>query len=98
MVLRARGKIELREDVRDVLLDRALGDDQARRDPRVRATLGHQREDFALSWRQLLEAAVAGDLAEQLRDGLGIERSAALGDPLDGGGEVGGSATRSLGR
>ena len=74
---------ELDEDVRDVLLDRALGDDQRLGDRGVRAALGHQPEHLALARGELVERAVVAR-AEQLGDGLGVERRAALGDAADG--------------
>ena len=51
-------KAELGEDARNVLLDRAQGDEQALRDCLVGAPLGHQPDHLALTGRQLLERVV----------------------------------------
>ena len=78
---------ELHEDVRDVLLDRALGDHQLLGDGRVRAALGHQPEHVALARGELVERAVVA-LAQQLGDRLGVQRGAALGHAPHGVDEV----------
>ena len=54
------GEAELGEDAGDVLLDRALGDDQALGDGGVAAALGHEGEDVEL----------AADLADRPAEGM----------------------------
>src|SRR6185503_1060097 len=78
-----RRQPELAEDVRDVLLDRALGDDEAVGDGVVRAALGHQPDDLSLARRELVEHAALAAAAEQLRDRLRVHRRPALGDAAD---------------
>jgi hypothetical protein len=78
VVVLGRREAELHEDVRDVLLDRALGDHELAGDGQVGATLGHQPEHVALAWDELVERGVVA-LAQQLGDGLGVQGGAALG-------------------
>src|SRR5687768_13698254 len=68
-----RLEAELGEDVRYVLLDGALSDDEALRDPGVRKTLGHQREDLALARGEPV-VRVSPGTGEQLGDHLRVER------------------------
>ena len=49
VVLVGGGQAELGEDVADMLLDGLVADDQLAGDRRVRASLGHQRQHFALT-------------------------------------------------
>src|SRR4029450_7326030 len=58
VIVGALGEPELAEDVRGVLLHRALCDHQAFSDPLVRAALGHQLEHLALARAQLQERVV----------------------------------------
>src|SRR5947208_7557351 len=79
-VVGLRGRqAELHEDVRNVLLDRAVGDHERLRDRAVRAALRHQPEHVALTWRELVERRPRAAAAEQLRDRLWVECGAALG-------------------
>ena len=71
-----------------MLLDRAERDEQPVGDRLVRATLGDQLHHLALARRQLGERVVRGTPADELADDLRVERRAALGDALDGGGEL----------
>ena len=80
MVLGGGREVELGEDRRDVLLDRALGDDELAGDRGVGAALGHQPQHLALARGQRLQRVLAAAAAEQQRDDLGIERRAAAGD------------------
>ena len=80
VVLDRRREVELGEDRGDVLLDRALGDDQRLGDRRVRAALGHQAEHLALARGQRVERILAAAAAEQQRHDLRVERRAAAGD------------------
>ncbi len=65
-----------------MLLDRADREHEGLRDPRVRTALGHEPEHLELARRQPLERPVS-PAREELRDDLGIERGASLGDPAD---------------
>src|SRR3954462_6499457 len=64
-------EIELQEDVADVLVDGAVGDDQLLADGGVAESLGHQREYFPFSWRQPVEWAAA--LHHELADHLWVQ-------------------------
>src|SRR5215213_8908144 len=68
------GRLEpqLLEDAGYVLLDGALGDEQALRDPRVREALRHQSEHVTLARRELV-VRVAPRPRHELRDDLGVE-------------------------
>jgi hypothetical protein len=79
---------QLREDARHVLLDGALGDDEALPDPCVRQSLGHQREDLALAWRELV-VRMASRASEELGD-VRIERRSTAGHPFERAEEVAG--------
>src|SRR5581483_9630646 len=83
VVLRVRAEAELSEDRGDVLLDRALGDDQALCDRVVRQAFRHQLEHLPLARGQLFDRVVAPAAADQLRDDGGVERGTALADALD---------------
>jgi hypothetical protein len=83
------GKAQLLEDARHVLLDPAIGQEDARRDRRVDKTFGHELEQLALAGAQLRDRIVASSATHPLRDNAPIERRAALGHALDGGDEVG---------
>src|SRR3954454_13383413 len=76
--------MELREDARDVLLDRSYRQHELDGDAAIRAALGHQSQDFALARRQLLERSFDPTASEELPDDLRIERCAAPGDAADG--------------
>ena len=90
---------ELAEDVRDVLLDRALGDHQALGDRRVRAALGHQPEHVALARGQLVERAVVPAAAERAgRRPRGPARCRRRRRACTASTNSRGSATRSLSR
>src|SRR5262249_18968166 len=89
VVLRPRD-LQLHEDALDVLLDSALGDEQALRDRAVAAAFSHEGEDFSLSVTQVVDRIVAGAAtADELRDDGRIEDGASVADPLDGVGELG---------
>src|SRR3954451_13889399 len=75
--------MELREDARDVLLDRSYCQHQLGGDAAVRPALGHQRQDLALAWGQLFECPFDPTASEELPDDLRIERGAAVGDAAD---------------
>ncbi len=83
VVALGRRQPELREDRADVLLDRALGDDDPRGDRRVRAPLGHQGEHLALARAQVVERVAAAGPRDELADDLGVDRGAAGRDPVD---------------
>ena len=83
-------QVELAEDRRHVLLDRALADARARLAiARVGAALGHQLHHVHLARGERGQRVVGAGGHEQLRDRLGVERRAALGHAPDGGDEVG---------
>src|SRR5512132_1260898 len=81
------GEAELAEDAGDVLLDRALGDDQALGDGGVAAALGHEGEDVQLAGAEGGQGVGAAAAAQQLGDHLGGDGAAAA--PADGGQELG---------
>src|SRR5215213_10827873 len=83
-----RGEAELGEDARDVLLDGAVGDDQALGDGGVAAALGHEGEDVELAGAEGGQGVGAAAAAEELGDDLGVDGRAALADPADGGQEL----------
>src|SRR5215211_4185483 len=82
------GEAELAEEAGDVLLDRALGDDQALGDGGIAAALGHQGEDVELAGAERGQRVGAAAAAEELGDDLGVDGGAALADPVDGGQEL----------
>src|SRR3954452_10744989 len=59
VIVIGRGQVELAEDARDVLLDRAGRDDHGPGDGGVGPPLGHQLEDLPLARRQLRQRRVA---------------------------------------
>src|SRR5690349_21299226 len=69
-------EVELREDVADVLLDRAVTDHEFLCDRRVGAPFRHEAENFALAWRQTIERVALARTREELRHYFGIERGA----------------------
>src|SRR3954451_23158063 len=75
--------MELREDARDVLLDRSYCQYQLGGDAAVRPALGHQRQDLALPWGGLFECPFDPTASEELPDDLRIERGAAVGHAAD---------------
>jgi hypothetical protein len=79
------GDRELGEDRADVLLDRALAEDERLCDPRVRPPLRHQPEHLELPRGEDAERPTPGD---ELSHDLGVERGAALGDAAYGVEEV----------
>ena len=85
VVIVAGRQVELGEDVRHVLLDRARRDHHLARDRGVGPALGDQLEHLALARRECVELAVLGPVARRrsARDDLAIERGAAGRDPLD---------------
>ncbi len=84
MILGRRGEVELEEDARDVLLDRAWRDEEPVGDRLVRAALGHELEHLALARRQERERVVPAASAEELGDDGGVERGAPLRDAPHG--------------
>ena len=89
---------QLLEDVRDVLFDRALGDEDAPRDRDVREPFGHQFEHLSFARAQLCEWVVTAAAADELGDDARVERGAAVGDPAHGAANSPMSETRSLSR
>src|SRR6185436_5633490 len=79
------GDRELGEDRADVLLDRALAEDERLCDPRVRPPLRHQPEYVERPRGEDAERPTPGD---ELSHDLGVERGAALGDAAHGVEEV----------
>src|SRR5262245_60960022 len=67
VILGRRREVELAEDARHVLLDGALGDDEALCDRLVRASFRHQLEHLALARRQRLDGIVPAPPAHELR-------------------------------
>ena len=88
MVVRCGRQLELREDVGDVCLDGLRGKEEPIADRLVRASFGHEREDFALPFRQVVERDSCPAASHELRDDLRIDHGAAPSDPPDGVGEV----------
>src|SRR3954454_7607624 len=74
MVGRRLRQVQLRQDALNVLLDGADRQYQRLRDPRVRATLRHQAEHFALARRQALNRVVAAATREQRGYDVRVER------------------------
>ena len=93
VVVVGRGQVELGEDVRDVLLDRARRDDEGAGDRGVGLALRHQPEHLVLARGERGErpvVAVAARLHE-LGDDLAVERGPAGRDPaqrVEEGGDV----------
>src|SRR6516225_3475381 len=81
-------QVQLGEDRRGVLGDRALGDDQTGGDRRVGAAFGHQPKDLALARAQPGQRPFGGVAGQQARDDLGVHGCAPVGDPLDRVGEL----------
>jgi hypothetical protein len=75
---------EFLEDIPDVLLDRGLTDDERFRDALVGLTLGHHRQHLPLAWTELVQWSAAASAPEHPSDDHGVERGAAVCDPLDG--------------
>ena len=65
IVRRRRGKAQLADDVTDVSLDRVRCDKQPLGNATVGEALGHQREDFALAPRELIEWVVGPAAIEE---------------------------------
>src|SRR5207344_29809 len=70
-------QLELGEDARYVLLDRALGDNEPLGDAGVGSSLRHQRQDLALARGQAIARTAAP--RQQLRHDLWVERRPAVG-------------------
>jgi hypothetical protein len=60
------GEPKLLEDARHVFLDAAIGQEDARRDRRVRQSFGHQPEHLSLSRTQLADWIVTASPAHEL--------------------------------
>src|SRR3954447_20370596 len=88
MVVARGSQVELREDARDVLLDRPQGDEHALSDRLVRAALGHQLEHLALAWCQRIERVVRAMAPDELADHGRVERRATLADAANRRGEL----------
>ncbi|MDR7349670.1 methylase of polypeptide subunit release factors [Glycomyces algeriensis] len=73
---------QLREDVADVLLDRAVGDEELLADRLVGVALGHEAQDLLLARGEGRDRVVLPAAHHELRDDLGVEDRAAPGDPL----------------
>ena len=73
MIVRRRGEVELDEDARHVLLDRAWRDEEPVGDRLVRAALGHELEHLALARSQERERVVPATSAEELGHDRGVE-------------------------
>src|SRR5262249_32026331 len=83
------GQPQLGEDAADVLLDRALGDDEPGCDAVVRVTLRHQCQYLSLPRRQLAERIAAVPLRDELVDEGRVHDRAAARDPFERVDEVG---------
>src|SRR5258706_3539360 len=83
MVIRGVAQPELREDARDVALDR--GDRYAEHlgDSAIGAPRGHQLENLSLAGAQPMERAAPVAVPDEHRDHLRIEHGAAAGDSPD---------------
>src|SRR6266540_309471 len=81
VVLVAGAETELDEDVRDVGLDRAVGEPEAPGDTDVRSSLGHESEDLPLPGGQGSQWVVGGDRGDEPHHDFGVQRGAAGGDP-----------------
>src|SRR6266540_4239083 len=68
VVLGGRRQAQLPEDARDVLLDRAWGDDEALGDRLVRPSLRDELEHLALARRERRERIVRTAAADETRD------------------------------
>ena len=76
VVVLGRRQVELDEDVADMLLHRARGDHQSRRDAGVGPALGHQPQHLPLARGEAVQRVVA-PADQQLRHHLRVERGAA---------------------
>src|SRR5215469_7756033 len=81
------GQAELGEDVVDVLLHRAVADEERGGDGRVGAPFGHQREHLAFAGGEGRERVTAA--GQQLRNDLGVQRAASRRHPIQGLEELG---------
>ena len=82
MLVTRLGQVQLGEDRVHVLLDRALGDPEAARDPAVREAFGHQAEHLALTRRERLERVVATASRHELANKSRINDRTAVQDAL----------------
>src|SRR5436189_206690 len=71
---------QLVEDRGHVRLDGLRAEEELRADARIRAALGHQPENPALSRAQLVDRIVPAAVADELRDDLRIHCGAAARD------------------
>ena len=81
MRLRVRAEPQLGEDLLDVGLDRALGDEQPRRDRAVGEALGDELEHLPLARGQLVERILAAPAADEPRDDRGVHDGLAVDEP-----------------
>jgi len=84
MILGRRGKVELEEDARHVLLDCARRDKEPVGDRLIRVTLGHELEHLALTRSQERERVVPAASTEELGDDGGVESGASFRDATHG--------------
>jgi AcrR family transcriptional regulator len=75
-------KVELAEDAVHVLFHGCLGDPDLPGDPRVRAALGHQRENLPLPGGQHVKRIVARPGANQVLHQCRVDHHATVGDAL----------------
>ena len=89
---------ELLEDLLDVGLDGALGDEQAGGDGPVREPLGDQREHLALAFGELVEGVGAAFAGEQPGDDRRVDDGLPVGEAASASIRMATSKTRSLSR
>src|SRR4051812_326470 len=83
MGLRVRTEAELEEDLLDVGLDRALGDEQPRGDRAVGEALGDELEHLPLARAELAQRILAAPAADEPRDDRGIDDGLAVDEPSE---------------
>src|SRR5215469_2024739 len=77
-------KAELEEDLFDVGLDGALGDEQAGGDGPVRKSLGHQGEDLAFTPAELVEGVGSAFTGKEPGDDRGVDDGLTIGEATEG--------------
>jgi hypothetical protein len=88
MIVGRGHELELGEDAGNVGLDRLRREKERVADRLVRATLGHQRENLALTLGQVVERHPGTPSAHELGDDLWVDDGATAGDPPDRIGEI----------
>jgi hypothetical protein len=84
VVLVGLGELQLGHDAADVRLHGPLGQPESAGDPPVGASLGHQREDLVLAWREPVQPEQALPRRQQPDDDLVVERGPSGCDPVEG--------------